>query len=283
MTDSAQKPLFAAILAVMRPVAATLLRFGVGYREFSDICKTAFVEAASDEFGIRGRQTNASRVAAMTGLTRKEVRRIKSLNLLTTLPSAAKHSAPAEVLHVWHADSRFCSATGIPKALTFDAGPTSFSTLVNSCVGDIPPGAIRAELKRVGAVVEDADGLLVVQRRYYVPVEAGDRLLQGLLFGLRPVAMTVAHNTRLISADERRFQRVVQNRSIPVVRRYEVEQRLRERMGEFSEEIDDYFSEIGSESGSVDMVTLGVGLYYYEDAEPPKPDDGRDEVSSPSI
>ncbi len=279
MTDSGQKTLFAAILAVMRPVAAILLRFGVGYREFSDICKTAFVEAASDEFGIRGRQTNASRVAAMTGLTRKEVRRIRSLKLLTTLPSAAGHSVPAEVLHVWYSDSRFSSATGAPKPLTFDAGPTSFSTLVNSCVGDISPGAIRTELKRVGAVVEDAEGLLVVQRRYYVPVEAGDRLLQGLLFGLRPVAMTVAHNTRLIPAGERRFQRVVQNRSIPASRRYEVEQRLRTRMGEFSEELDDYFSEIVSETASVDVVTLGVGLYYYEDAEPLKPDVGETEVS----
>lgn len=277
MTDSAQKPLFAAILAVMRPIAMTLLRFGVGYREFSDICKTAFVEAASDEFGIRGRQTNVSRVAAMTGLTRKEVRRIHSLNLLETLPSAVNHSVPAEVLHVWHTDPRFCGANGIPNALTFDIGPTSFSKLVNCCVGDIPPGAIRAELKRVGAVVEDADGLLVVQRRYYVPVEAADRLLQGLLFGLRPVAMTVAHNTRLIPADQRRFQRVVQNRSIPASRRYEVEQQLRIRMGEFSEEIDDYFTEIESGSSPVDAIALGIGLYYYEDVEPLKSDVDRTE------
>lgn len=268
MTDSAQKPLFAAILAVMRPVAATLLRFGVGYREFSDICKTAFVEAASEEFGVRGRQTNTSRVAAMTGLTRKEVRRIKSLSLDTILPSAANHSAPAEVLHVWHADRRFCSPTGMPNALHFDAGPASFSVLVGSCAGDIPPGAIRAELKRVGAVVEDSDGRLVVQRRYYVPTDASDRLLQGLLFGLRPVAQTVAHNTKLISAGERRFQRVVQSRLIPVGRQHEVEQRLRERMADLSEEVDDYFTEIEVASGSDAVMTLGIGLYYYEDGAP---------------
>lgn len=279
MTDGGRKPLFAALLAVMRPVAATLLRFGVGYREFSDISKTAFVEAASNEFGVRGRQTNTSRVAAMTGLTRKEVSRVKSLKLMTTLPSAASYSAPAEVLHAWHADPRFCSSTGIPLALTFDAGSISFSALVSSCVGDIPPGAIRAELKRVGAVVEDADGMLVVQRRYYVPVEAGDRLLQGLLFGLRPVAMTVAHNTRLILPDERRFQRVVQNRCIPAGRRHEVEQQLRIRMGEFSEEIDDYFTEIESGSVPVDLMTLGIGLYYYEDAAPLKPDIAGPEAS----
>jgi hypothetical protein len=279
MTDSGRKPLFAAILAVMRPVAATLLRFGVGYMEFSDICKTAFVEAASDEFGVRGRQTNTSRVAAMTGLTRKEVRRIRALKLLTTLPSAASYSAPAEVLHAWHADPRFCGTTGIPMPLTFDADSISFSALVNSCVGDIPPGAIRAELKRVGAVVEDPDGRLIVQRRYYVPVEAGDRLLQGLLFGLRPVAMTVAHNTRLISPDERRFQRVVQNRCIPAGRRREVEQKLRIRMGEFSEEIDDYLTEVESGSAPAEWMTLGIGMYYYEDAAPAKPDVAGPEVT----
>jgi hypothetical protein len=272
MTDSAQKTLFAAILAVMRPVATTLLRFGIGYREFSDICKTAFVDAASDEFGVRGRQTNASRVAAMTGLSRKEVRRIRSLNLLTTLPPAAGHSAPAEVLHVWHADRRFCEPNGMPKALTFDDSPVSFSALVASCVANIPPGAVRAELKRVGAVKEDADGRLVVQRRYYVPAEAGERLLQGLLFGLRPVALTVAHNTKVISLDERRFQRVVQSRLIPVGRQREVEEYLQKCMGEFSEEVDDYFTEIESGSASADAMTIGIGLYYYEDAGLPKQD-----------
>ena len=272
MTDSAQKTLFAAILAVMRPVAMTLLRFGIGYREFSDICKTAFVDAASDEFGVRGRQTNASRVAAMTGLSRKEVRRIRSLNLLTTLPPAVGHTAPAEVLHVWHADPRFCEPNGMPKPLTFDDSPVSFSALVASCVADIPPGAVRAELKRVGAVMEDADGRLVVQRRYYVPAEAGERLLQGLLFGLRPVALTVAHNTKVISLDERRFQRVVQSRSIPVARQREIEEYLQKCMGEFSEEIDDYITEIESGSASADAMTIGIGLYYYEDAGLPKQD-----------
>jgi hypothetical protein len=265
MIDSAQKTLFAAVLAVMRPVAMTLLRFGIGYREFSDICKTAFVDAASDEFGVRGRQTNASRVAAMTGLSRKEVRRIRSLSLLTTLPPAAGHSAPAEVLHVWHADRRFCETNGMPKPLAFDHGPASFSALVASCVADIPPGAVRAELKRVGAVVEDADGWLVVQRRYYVPAEAGERLLQGLLFGLRPVALTVAHNTKAIALDERRFQRVVQSRLIPVGRQDEVEEYLHKCLGDFSEEIDDYFTEIESGSTSENAMTIGVGLYYYED------------------
>jgi hypothetical protein len=118
--------------------------------------------------------------------------------------------------------------------------------------------------------MEDADGRLVVQRRYYVPAEAGERLLQGLLFGLRPVALTVAHNTKVISLEERRFQRVVQSRLIPVARQREIEEYLQKCMGEFSEEIDDYFTEIESASASADAMTIGIGLYYYEDAGLPK-------------
>ena len=124
---------------------------------------------------------------------------------------------------------------------------------------------------------------------YYFEDDSSSKAFRGLalLFGLRPVAITVAHNTKQISPDERRFQRVVQNRCIPAGRRHEVEQQLRIRMSEFSEEIDDYFTEVESGSAPVDLMTLGIGLYYYEDADAangkprpkPKPDVSGSEVT----
>ena len=67
MQDDIQRQILGAILLVMRPIARALLRVGVGYREFSEIAKTAFVETATKEYGLRGRPTNISRVAVMTG------------------------------------------------------------------------------------------------------------------------------------------------------------------------------------------------------------------------
>jgi hypothetical protein len=59
------------------PLARMLIFLGIGYKEFSEVLKKAFVEAATRDYGLRGRPTNTSRVAVFTGLTRKEVKRLK--------------------------------------------------------------------------------------------------------------------------------------------------------------------------------------------------------------
>ena len=81
MQDDTQRQIHSVILLVLRPIARLLLRGGIGYREFSEISKTAFVQVATKDYGLRGRPTNISRVAVMTGLTRKEVRRIRDKEL----------------------------------------------------------------------------------------------------------------------------------------------------------------------------------------------------------
>jgi hypothetical protein len=66
MQDRIQQQVLGAFLIVLRPIARIFLRFGIGFREFAEISKAAFVDVASTDFGIRGRPTNISRVAVMT-------------------------------------------------------------------------------------------------------------------------------------------------------------------------------------------------------------------------
>ena len=62
----------------MIPVARCMLQSGIGLREFSKISKIAFIKVATADYGIRGRPTNISRVAVMTDLTRKEVKKVSA-------------------------------------------------------------------------------------------------------------------------------------------------------------------------------------------------------------
>ena len=62
---------------LMEPIIGILLRNGVTHKDLALICKQLYVQVATDEFGIRGRDTNLSRVAMLTGIDRKEVARIK--------------------------------------------------------------------------------------------------------------------------------------------------------------------------------------------------------------
>ena len=77
--DTTKQLVMRAFRRVFRPVAGILLRAGVTWREVVDLGKATYVEVATQDFGIRGRPTNVSRVSILTGITRKEVSRIRKL------------------------------------------------------------------------------------------------------------------------------------------------------------------------------------------------------------
>lgn len=261
----------AALLAAMRPLAAVLLRYGIGYREFAEVLKAAFVDAATAEFGVRGRPTNVSRVAAMTGLTRKAVRRLRTAPAVAM--DAGPGTVPADVLHYWHTDPDFATAPGQPRELPYDGAAGSFSDLVRRCAADLPPGAVRAELRRMGALTESADGRLRATRRHVVPVSGLDALLEGLATGLRTVTMTIGWNATVGADGPRRFQRAASNRAVPAARRAEVEAVLRDRLTGWTESVDDYLAgcAVPEDDAEVPIVRVGVGMYYYEERLPPGP------------
>src|SRR5690606_4456642 len=105
-----------ACFSFLVPVARLLLRSGITYREFAEISRVAFVEVASRDYGIRGRQTNMSRASAMTGIGRKEVRRLRLLkhrydeDLQEHLRT--QFNPLGDVLHYWFTDSRFLDEHG---------------------------------------------------------------------------------------------------------------------------------------------------------------------------
>ena len=77
MEPRTRQHLAAACRRLMRPIARLLIRGGVPFKDFVDLAKEAYVEVAGNDYGIRGRQTNTARVAILTGLSRKEVTRVR--------------------------------------------------------------------------------------------------------------------------------------------------------------------------------------------------------------
>jgi hypothetical protein len=270
MQDSIQRQVLGAFLIVLRPIARILLRFGIGFREFAEIAKTAFVEVASSDFGIRGRPTNISRVAVMTGLTRKEVKRIREKIASGEEKLSVRTTPLCEVLHKWHAEEEFLDKSGRPAKLTFSGADNSFTSLVRKFGGDIPPGAMRTELKRVGAIQEDERGNLYVVRRSVTPSGQHDNLVAALVHSAYPLLSTIAHNIYTDDNDERwaqftAFTQSVKSTDIPRVRRISFD-----RLVDLTESFDDLFiayeSLNKSEADNDDRNTLAVGVFYFEEA-----------------
>ena len=271
MQDDIQRQILGAFLVVLRPMARILLRFGIGFREFAEIAKSAFVDVASKDFGLRGRPTNISRVAVMTGLTRKEVRRIRD-KLESGEQSVVVRTTPlCEVLHRWHSETEFLEDSGKPSVLPFLGDAKSFSSLVKRFGGDIPPGAMRTELKRVGAVQENEDGSLEVIRRTVTPNGTHENLVAALAHSVYPLLSTIAHNVNPSRKGDTWAQQTAFTQSVRQVDLSRVRRISADRLNEASESFDDLFmayeSLHESDPDNGDRHTIAVGVFYFEGKE----------------
>lgn len=254
----------------MVPVARFLLNIGVGYREFAEISKLAFVQVASDEFGIRGRKTNMSRVSVMTGLNRKEIRKIRDRLESEDWSLDPGLSKAAGVLTKWFTDTRYLGPKGFPVWLPFDSESDgkSFSKLVREVGGDVPPGAMLRELQRAGCVKQIKAGTWKAVKRQYSP--AGVDLFQVQRFGecLHDLADTIGRNYLEHSdSSDRRFEfrawsEVVDPRALHTLRRL-----VSSHGKSYLELVDDFLAENQLDRGlecDADTLRCGVGVYYFE-------------------
>lgn len=269
MQDDIQRQILSALLLVLRPIARALLRAGIGYREFAEISKTAFVDVAGKDYGLRGRPTNISRVAVMTGLTRKEVRRIRDKTEGGDETGLTKITPMAQVMHRWYTESEFLDDNGGPLVLRFDGESPSFAGLVRKFGGDIPPGAMRTELKRIGAVEEIESGDLVARKRSVVGLENHEKLISGLAYVLYPAALAMEHNTSS-AADSEHWVHL--SASTQSVRRNDLGRIRRissDRASEFIESVDDFLAAYETlyetEDEQRSNRAVGLGVFYFEE------------------
>ena len=92
--SKSQRPLSAATLQLLRPLVKILLRNNVPHQTLAEWAKQAYVDVADSEFGIAGKKQTVSRIAILTGLTRKEVQRLLNQPETHSTPTAKSTIAP---------------------------------------------------------------------------------------------------------------------------------------------------------------------------------------------
>src|SRR4030088_2093761 len=117
--------LAAALERVLRPLFRIVLRNHMSFKAFMDIAKHAYVEVAATEFRIPGKKQPTSRIALLSGLTRKEVARPLDEPARTDKASDAgeRYNRAARVVAGWVRDTDFSDADGNPKVLSLQDGP----------------------------------------------------------------------------------------------------------------------------------------------------------------
>ena len=191
-----------AVTQVLSPLVRLLLRHGVSHGEFSSWAKQAYVNEASQHFGLNDKTPTVSRMAIVTGINRKEVKRLLELPAEIE-PSIAKHNRALRVVTGWLQDAEFHTDKGEPATLIYGDNTDTFNELVRRYGGDVPARALLDELVRVGTVKQtDSDVELVTHG--YVPHESQEAMLD--LFATSATDLLETLEFNLSDANHNRLQ-----------------------------------------------------------------------------
>lgn len=260
----------AACRHLLAPVVRLLLRSGVTWGEFAELSKEVFVDVARRDYGIQGRPTNNSRVAMITGLSRREVTRVRDVLIGETTPAPAPASRVAQVLSGWHVDPDFQDAEGQPRVLAAEGEKHSVEALLKRYAGDLPHGAFLKELQQLGLVERVGNDGYRVLARDYLRGPADPDIVRQLGVALHDHAATLAHNVNTERTEPARFEGMASTPRLAPRYARAFSEFAAERGQAFLEEVDAWIvrHEVkGNDGKEADDhgVRVGMGVYLIRD------------------
>ena len=188
--SSAKPPsaaLISALTRVLRPLVKFMLARGITLPFLTQLLKQLYVEVAEHEFKIDDKVQTDSRISMLTGVHRKDVRRLRNdTEAKLTAPIAI--SLGAQVVSSWLTERRYLDKQGRPKQLrvrSSDGNSVSFDALVASVSRqDLRPRVVLDELQRLGIVEIDGDYVRLIKDAF-IPSGSDDEKLHYFAQNLR--------------------------------------------------------------------------------------------------
>ncbi len=261
-SETTEDALLAATSQILTPLVRVLLRNRIACKAITELMRRAAVGVAHEEFGLEGKSPTQARISVITGLHRKEVSRLLKEHQAAGRVPVERRNRAASVLGAWRRDPDFCDEQGEPLRLPF-SGDISFTELCKRHSGDMKPRSIANELLGAGAM-EEADGLLSMTTRGYVPGNDPVELVRMLGTDTAEFIETIDHNLRAEDDAARRYQSKVHYDNVPASCEAEFLRYSSERTQALLEDLDRWLSarDRGDQpAGDEQRISLGLGAF----------------------
>lgn len=201
LSISSQPPavLVAAIRKILRPLVRMLLTFQITYPFLVNLLKGLYVEVADQEFGMDEKRQTDSRITLLTGVHRKDVKRLRS-ELSEDINTPKNISIGGQLIAYWLGSKEFWDKEGLPLALPLRTAAKvtkekTFDDLVELvCKQDIRPRVILDEWLNLGIATLDSDNKVQLNTGAFTPEKGFDE--KAFFFGknLHDHLSASAHN-----------------------------------------------------------------------------------------
>jgi hypothetical protein len=186
--------LVSALRQVLRPLVRLLVARQILFPSLSNLLKSVYVEVAEQDFPLAGKRQTDSRISLLTGVHRKDVRRLRTaIEAGGEVPPVI--SLGAQLVARWNADLVDAEGSPLPlPAQSTDDQVPSFEALVRSVSKDIRPRSVLDEWLRLGVVRFDEQGRLVLDTGAFVPQKGFEEKLYYFGRNLHDHIAAAAHN-----------------------------------------------------------------------------------------
>lgn len=268
MTKSLDKVLAEAIRQMMRPLVRILLRNGYAYGTLAEQLRQVYVEVAYKDFPPEGKKQSVSRVSALTGLNRKEVKRLLEGGDSDKSTGQERYNRAVRVITGWINDSRFQDTHGRPAVLPVEGSDNSFSQLVKEYSGDMTTVAMLDMLVDAGCVRRQQGDTIRLIRYAYIPGGDSTEKIRILGNDAAELIATIDHNLTA-DEDELWFQRKVAwdniaPETVPKLKKltFKKAQALLEQLNR------EYAKHELEEDAEADGKYISLGIYFHEHSNP---------------
>lgn len=227
--ESPHTALWNALRAVLRPLVRLLIANGVTYPALSELLKSLYVDVAQKDFPLRGKPQTDSRISLITGVHRKDVRRLAAEAAHRDVEAPKSVSLGAQLVGVWTSQAPYVDAGGHPRPLARlarEGGALSFESLVEGMSKDIRSRAVLDEWLRLGVVHLDEQDRVCLnseafvaragleEKLYYLGHNVHDHLgaaVHNVMGGEPPFFERSVHYNALSAASVERLRALVQD------------------------------------------------------------------------
>ena len=189
-----------ALTRVMRPLVRLMLAHGITYPALSEMLKGLFVEVADREFRLSGKAQTDSRVSLLSGVHRKDIKRLREMAPAQDGDELNSVSLSSQIVAAWLGSPAFIDKRKHPLPLQRLArgaaakDAPSFEGLVESVSKDIRPRAVLDEWLRLGIVqIDEKDRVCLKQEAFVPEKEFGEKTFY-LGHNLHDHAAAAVHN-----------------------------------------------------------------------------------------
>lgn len=183
-----------ALQVVLRPLVRLLVEQGVPFYQLAELLKSVYVDVALHDFPLESKGQTDSRVTLLTGVHRKDVKRLRTARRESSDPPKSV-ALGALLVARWTGTTAFLDEEGRPRPLPRKAsrGP-SFEKLVASVSKDIRPRAVLDEWLRLGVAHLDGADRVCLNAEAFVPSRGYDEKAYYFGRSLHDHVAAAAHN-----------------------------------------------------------------------------------------